>query len=250
MKDRRYSARYIMVMPIEYQTYSSPNFLKSKTIDISENGISFFASYGISAGAKIQIKMFLNKEFIVETRVAHSDWDQKTSLYRTGVNFEKKNVDFKENLSSRIHLFNIARRRFDKHVIASPLHYEIVDNPSKIDLNTFYSSEGGLLFASKHEVFPDEIIILKIPLYDKNFEIRAKVIYTAKSPEPEIDQFKVAVVFCSPSDAFRIKLVEQICLIEEYRIYRSLALTREILLQDASNEWIARYSEKFKKMYW
>ena len=52
------------------------------------------------------------------------------------------------------------------------------------------------------------------------------------------------------ADAFKVKLIEQIYLIEEYRVLRSLQLGRDLSLKEASEEWIKRYSERFKKLYW
>ena len=64
------------------------------------------------------------------------------------------------------------------------------------------------------------------------------------------DLFNVGVSFYRYSDAFKVKLVEQLYLIDEYRMLRSLQLGHELSMQKASEEWIKRYSKRFARLYW
>ena len=140
------------------------------------------------------------------------------------------------------------RRVFIRHLLVSPLEYQIAQGGDYEKSKTINISEGGLLFTAKKEVPIGTIINIQIPLYEKTFHIQAKVMHVTKDKETGL--FKVGVSFCSYSDAFKVKLIEQIYLIEEYRVLRSLQLGRDISLQEASQEWIERYSERFKKLYW
>jgi len=139
------------------------------------------------------------------------------------------------------------KRKFIRHLLVSPLEYQISGQETESS-ETVNVSEGGLLFMAKQEVPVGTLIKLQIPLYEKTFRIRAKVAHVDKDADTGL--FKVGVFFCSYSDAFKVKLIEQIYLIEEYRVLRSLQMGKEITLQDASREWIKRYSERFKKLYW
>lgn len=147
------------------------------------------------------------------------------------------------------------RRRFIRHLLVSPLEFQIekeTDDKGKEQKaersETIDVSEGGLLFMSKQEVAENMIITLNMPLYDKVFKIKAKVVHVNK--ESATGLYRVGVSFISYVDAFKVKLIEQIYLIEEYRVLRSLQLGKEMTLQDASKEWIKRYSERFQKLYW
>ena len=140
------------------------------------------------------------------------------------------------------------RRRFIRHLLVSPLEYQIEEGGKSEKTETVDISEGGLLFMSKEKVKPGTKIKLKLPLYEKVFHIHAQVIHVRK--DDEIGLYKVGVAFSSYSDAFKVKLIEQIYLIEEYRVLRSLQLGRDVSLQEASKEWIKRYSERFKRLYW
>ena len=101
---------------------------------------------------------------------------------------------------------------------------------------------------ARQEVLLGTVINLNLPLYEKTFHIKAKVIHINKDTETGL--YRIGVSFCNYSDAFKVKLIEQIYLIEEYRVLRSLQLGREMSLGEASEEWIKRYSERFKKLYW
>lgn len=141
------------------------------------------------------------------------------------------------------------KRRYIRHLLVSPLEFEVENQDGSSEkTQTVNVSEGGLMFVTSHEVQAGAVIKLSLPLYDKVFKINARVVHTEKNVETGL--LNVGVAFLTYSDAFRVKLVEQIYLIEEYRGLRSLQLGREMSLQEASREWIKRYSEKFEKLYW
>ena len=141
------------------------------------------------------------------------------------------------------------RRRFIRHPICYPLEFEHVSKKIRERTKALNVSEGGLLFLSKHFFKKNEVIVLKMPIQDKVFKVRAKVMHTAKDSESS-DLFNVGVLFYRYSDAFKVKLVEQLYLIDEYRVLRSLQLGHELSMQKASEEWIKRYSKRFARLYW
>ncbi|MDD4956646.1 MAG: PilZ domain-containing protein [Candidatus Omnitrophica bacterium] len=140
------------------------------------------------------------------------------------------------------------RRRFIRHLLVNPVEFRIEEDRGYEKTNTLDTSEGGLLFLSKTEVASGTTISLQMPLYDKVFKIRARVVHSTKDEESGL--FRVGVVFVNFSDAFKVKLIEQIYLIEEYRVLRSLQLGRDMTLKEASEEWVKKYSERFQKLYW
>jgi hypothetical protein len=141
------------------------------------------------------------------------------------------------------------RRHFIRHPVCYPLEFEHASKKIKERTKTLNVSEGGLLFLSKHSLKKNEIIILKMPLQDKVFKIKAKVMHAVKDSE-NTDLFNIGVSFYRYSDAFKVKLVEQLYLIDEYRMLRSLQLGYELSMQKASEEWIKRYSKRFARLYW
>jgi hypothetical protein len=109
-------------------------------------------------------------------------------------------------------------------------------------------SLGGLLFSAKHPLNVGSLITVKMPFKDKIFNVSSKVVHCAKSSDTKL--YNVGVSFYQLSDAFKAKLIEQIYLIAGYRDLRSVQLGREVSLEEASREWIERYAERFKRLYW
>lgn len=141
------------------------------------------------------------------------------------------------------------RRRFIRHPVCYPLEFEHASKKIIERTKTLNVSEGGLLFLSKHPLRRGEIVILKMPMQNKMFKVKAKVIHSTKDSE-NTKLFNIGVSFYRYSDAFKVKLIEQLYLIDEYRILRSLQLGYEISMQKASEEWVKRYSKRFARLYW
>jgi hypothetical protein len=109
-------------------------------------------------------------------------------------------------------------------------------------------SMGGILFASKKPVRSGAVIMLKMPFQNKVFNVRAKVVHCDKSPETSL--YNIGASFHRLSAAYKVKLIEQLYLISEFRDLRSIQLGREVTLEKASREWIKRYSARFRRLYW
>lgn len=140
------------------------------------------------------------------------------------------------------------QRRYLRHLLVSPLKYKVEEVEDYKSAETVNVSEGGLLFTAKKNVEPGKLIELHMPLYEKVYKIKARVVHTQKDESSEL--YRIGVAFTSYSDAFKVKLIEQIYLIEEYRVLRSLQTGKEYTIQQASKEWIKRYSDRFEKLYW
>jgi len=140
------------------------------------------------------------------------------------------------------------KRRYIRHLLVSPLEFQVSEEGEIQKTETVNLSEGGLLFMSRTDVAVGASIKLQMPLYDKVFKVNAKVVHSTKDKATGL--YSIGVTFVNYADAFKVKLIEQIYLIEEYRVLRSLQIGREMSLQEASKEWIKRYSERFEKLYW
>lgn len=146
------------------------------------------------------------------------------------------------------------RRRFIRHPFCFPLAYTTLSESSsgqgqvQRSSSTIDISEGGLLFSAKQEVKLNSLIRIKLPFQDKIFSVKARVLHCNRSAEANL--YNIGVCFEKYNDAFKVKLVEQMYLISEYRDLRSMQLGKEISLQEASQEWISRFAKRFKRLYW
>lgn len=156
----------------------------------------------------------------------------------------------KKKVKTKVSL--VERRRFIRHPLVFPLKYRVLDNNEKgvkeCCSRTVNISQGGLMFVSKEPANVNDKIMLQMPVEKKVFNVQAKVTHCSRDVETQL--YEIGVCFFRLHDAFKTKLIEQIYLILEYRDLRSLELGKKISVQDASREWIKRYSERFKRLYW
>jgi len=104
------------------------------------------------------------------------------------------------------------------------------------------------LFPAKEPVKTDSLIAIRMPFQDKVFNIKAKVVRCLNNPETKL--YDVAVKFPKRHEGFKVKMIEQVYSISEYRNLLSLQTGKKISFEEASRKWIKRYSERFKKLYW
>ncbi|NQZ33681.1 MAG: hypothetical protein HRU06_20620 [Oceanospirillaceae bacterium] len=70
------------------------------------------------------------------------------------------------------------------------------------------------------------------------------------SCEPKSDGigFQTGVVFDCPDTAFAVRMIEQVCYIEQYRQKVSLTEGRELSRDGAALEWITQYAANFPEL--
>ncbi len=151
------------------------------------------------------------------------------------------------------HKFQILeRRRFIRHSLCFPLTYRTIDKKSfpvrDNQLTTVNMGLGGLMFASRQPAEVNSRILIKMPFQNRVFNVKAKVVRCEKDDKAKL--YNIGASFYMLTDAFKAKLIEQLYRISEFRDLMSMQQGKEVLLEDASREWIKRYSKRFKKLYW
>jgi hypothetical protein len=147
----------------------------------------------------------------------------------------------------------VENRRFIRHPMCFPLSYKVLrrdaaDAVKEVGTVTKNISRGGLLFSSKKPAQEGALILIKIPFQAKIFHINANVVHCNKVQGTKL--YDIGISFDRVNDAFKIKLIEQMYLISEYRDLMSMQMGKDMTLQEASQEWIKRYSSRFSKLYW
>lgn len=102
-------------------------------------------------------------------------------------------------------------------------------------------SLGGLAFRSEADLEPGSIVLLRIPFVRPQFASRARVVWCSAAN----GAFEVGVEFLDVEDAYRGRLVEQICHIEQYRRDVLKSEGRKLTSEEAAAEWIAKYASEF-----
>lgn len=132
-------------------------------------------------------------------------------------------------------------RRFIRHTVDVPLEvWPDGDGPARPQQGLNVSS-GGLAFL--FDVCPSDgdIVRIRIPTVDPPFEARARVVWC----RAEGDRYLVGVEFLDQADAFRVRMVEQVCAIEQYREQVLQEEGRRLDPQEAAAEWIRKFAGRF-----
>jgi len=103
-------------------------------------------------------------------------------------------------------------------------------------------SSGGLSFRSNNQLNISTLMKIKIPLNRPVFEAEARVVGCQKNCE----HFDIDVEFIGKKDAMRIKMAEQVCLIEEYKKELYDKSGKTVSGEEAALEWIKKFADKFK----
>ncbi|MBN1822853.1 MAG: PilZ domain-containing protein [Endomicrobiales bacterium] len=132
------------------------------------------------------------------------------------------------------------RRRYIRHPSDIPIEINVEGAaPGQEKLKNV--SYGGICFRTKQAIEPGTVISIKISLVHPEFESKAKVVWCSRMN----DHFNVGVEFVEIEDAFRVRMVEQICRIEKYKDEVKRKEGRALTGTQAALEWIKKYAKKF-----
>jgi PilZ domain-containing protein len=133
-------------------------------------------------------------------------------------------------------------RQFIRHPIDVPVEIGIGDDDVASAYHTHDISAGGLAFRSGCAVRPGVEVDICIGCVQPPFHAHARVAWCHPHP---LSGYELGVTFLDAEDAFRARMVEQLCHIEDYR--RSVQRTegREIGMDEAAAEWIEKYAAQF-----
>ena len=134
-------------------------------------------------------------------------------------------------------------RRFIRHPSSVPIEIRAEAAPMR-HCRVFDVSVGGLAFDSPHELAAGAQIWLRIPLVRPAFTAAAQVVWCKQ----EGGAFRVGVTFVDAHDAFRARMVEQICHIEDYRRQVRATQNRDLPIEDAALEWIEKCADEFSQL--
>lgn len=133
-------------------------------------------------------------------------------------------------------------RQFIRHPINIPIEATPADSqPLLSTYDTHSVGIGGLAFHASHELKPGTVVQVKILHELLEFTTEARVVW-CRSLDAKVD---MGVEFLDSEDAFRARMIEQICSIENYRQKALQERGRELTTQEAAEEWVARFAESF-----
>jgi PilZ domain len=132
-------------------------------------------------------------------------------------------------------------RHFIRHPADIPIEVTAGDQLVHATRHIHNVSLGGLAFQSDGELEPGIIVEVRIPFVRPIFETKARVVWCSARE----GSFELGVAFLDPEDAFRARMVEQVCHIENYRKVVYQAEGRLLTAEEAAMEWISKYASHF-----
>ena len=133
-------------------------------------------------------------------------------------------------------------RQFMRHASNAPIEVRRAGDSAQFDGSGKNVGFGGLAFLTEAAIAPDTTVALRIRCVRPVFEVSAARVAWCKK---EGGQFAVGVQFPDSDVAFRVRMVEQICHIENYRRDVEIQEGRKLTTEEAAKEWIQRYGSSF-----
>jgi hypothetical protein len=131
-------------------------------------------------------------------------------------------------------------RNYLRHPASIAIEIAVVGELSK-EVMTNNLSEGGLCFFTNTPVKMGAVVDLRIPNVREDYICEGVIVWQRIE---KADEFEVGVKFTNDEDYFRVRMVEQICQIENYR-KRLASVGRHLSSEAAAAEWIERYAADF-----
>ena len=132
-------------------------------------------------------------------------------------------------------------RRFIRHPTNIPIEISTGEQPAHAVLHVHNLGECGLAFRADRELAAGTVINVRIPHVQPVFETAARVSWCRGGA----GEFELGVEFVDVQEAFRARMVEQVCYIENYRNQVYAAEGRRLTPDQAAIEWVSKYAAQF-----
>lgn len=133
-------------------------------------------------------------------------------------------------------------RQFIRHPFSIPIEAcQIGQRATTSTLPAFSIGMGGLAFRSSTRLELGAMVHLRIPYVDPEFESDARVVWCKDNGAGA----EMGVEFVNPDDAYKARMVEQVCHIEDYRLKVLRKEGRELTPEEAALEWIDTFAADF-----
>ena len=137
-------------------------------------------------------------------------------------------------------------RQYIRHPIDIPIEF-ILDTavePKKKHPFLKNVSQGGLCFISNSKIDIGNGIQIVIPLCQPTFKASGIVAWCQATNG---GRFDIGIEFHDESIHFALRMVEQLCHIEQYKLEMLKEEGRELSNEEAAAEWISKYAGQFPR---
>ncbi|PVY76384.1 PilZ domain-containing protein [Tamilnaduibacter salinus] len=142
-------------------------------------------------------------------------------------------------------MMTMRERSYIRHPTDIPLEVQ-PGSPSGRSGDVRNLSPGGLAFTSEAPYELGSELCLCIRCCPNPLQIRGQVVWC----ERRGNRYELGVAFYSPADAYQVRMVEQVCQIEQYRYDAWQREGRQLTQEEAAREWIDRYASSYAQDDW
>jgi len=134
-----------------------------------------------------------------------------------------------------------AQREYIRHPEDIPIDVYIQPEPVVRKISLVMEGVRGISFPT-NVCLPEGLLIrVTIPMIQPSFSIVGRVMWCQKRD----DGFAVGLELVKERDAYRLRMIEQICHIEHYRRSAMAKEGRKLSNEEAAREWIGKYAKDF-----
>lgn len=134
-------------------------------------------------------------------------------------------------------------RRYIRHPSDMPIDYRVMGGMNGVERLRNVSA-GGLCFVTQQPVSLGENVHVSIRLGDEAFEAEGQVAWC----QGVNGHHEIGLSFRDAATVFAVRMVEQLCYIEQYRQHVRHTEARELSSEEAAEEWIGRYAADFPSL--
>ncbi|MCW8964201.1 MAG: PilZ domain-containing protein [Gammaproteobacteria bacterium] len=129
-------------------------------------------------------------------------------------------------------------RRFTRYTVDMPIKCGTEDGPIEGDSRMQNVSKTGLSFTSKTSITPGSNIRLQIAFSSLPIELTGTVMWCH-----DMDNYnEMGVKFSGEKTTYSMLMIEQLCLIEQYRQQVKETEGRDLNSKEACKEWIKKFA--------
>jgi c-di-GMP-binding flagellar brake protein YcgR len=133
------------------------------------------------------------------------------------------------------------RRRFIRHPVSIPL--KVCQASTEHETSSLNISQGGLLFSHPETIAEGEELEIAIPSLRSGEPVLFRTRVVRCEYNETTGMHDIGVAFYGEEDALRVRMLEQVLLIEAFR--KLFAIPD---FNQAATEWIKKYSDRFPEI--
>jgi hypothetical protein len=140
-----------------------------------------------------------------------------------------------------------APRAYIRHPSNVVIQVSPLSAREQLNLEINNISMGGLSFDSHVSFYKDTVVKLKIPSVKPVFKVNAIIRWCREQSNKADRPYELGVEFLDSDDAFKVRMIEQACYIQEYRKEMQAQQGKRMTWNQASAEWIAKNGGSFPR---